>query len=133
MKGITPIIAIVLLLMITISMIGFAFIWFQRITAIMQNKSEAGLEKERREANILIFIDNVDPDNGKVTVRNGGGVAVDTSEIAVYVNGTKYVSCSWNPSGTILPNGYATCTSNTIKNCNTVKVTAGISYDIVNC
>jgi flagellin-like protein len=32
MKGITPVIAIILLLLITISMVGFAFVWFSRVT-----------------------------------------------------------------------------------------------------
>ena len=130
MKGITPVIAIVLLLMITISMVGFAFIWFQRISNILQNKTETGLEQQLEQ--ITISIDNVDSTGGSVTIRNTGTVTVQTSQIAIYVNGTSLASCSWDATE-ILPNGHATCSSSSIKNCNTIKATAKGSFDVVSC
>lgn len=133
MKGITPVIAIILLLMITVSLVGFTFVWFQRMTNIMQNKTQENLEQQQRQASLIVFIDNVNAVGGQVTVRNGGSVSIKTNEIAVYVNGTEYVGCNWGTTTEIQPNNYAICSNDTIKNCATIKVTAGTSFDVVNC
>ena len=71
-KGITDIIAVVLLLMITISLVGFAWIWLQRAAGSTMEATTTGLEAQQQTAGKIIRIDNIDSTNGNVTVRNIG-------------------------------------------------------------
>jgi len=85
MKGISPIIAVVLLLMITISMVAFAYIWFTRITTGALNQSQSQQEAVQQQAGKRIVIDGI---NGNlITLRNIGTYSVSKSEISVFVNG----------------------------------------------
>ncbi len=132
MKGITPVIAIILLLMITISLVGFTFVWFQRITSSAMNSTQQNLQNQQKQIGTILSIDNIDKTNGKVYVRNSGSFTVDTDSIAVYVNDTEMITCTW--SGTsIEPGKVASCTNSTIKSCGTVKVTSGGSTDMKSC
>jgi len=131
MKGITPIIAIVLLLMITISMAGFAFIWFQRIGSIALNATEAGITAQQQSAGKLIRIDNVDTTNGKVTIRNIGTYTISKNEIMIYVDGAAITASCDKTS--ITPGQVMGCTADAIKTCNVVKVTAPGNDDSYTC
>ena len=87
MKGITPIIAIVLLLMITVSMAGFAFIWFQRIGSIAMNATESGIIAQQQAAGKLIRIDNAkNGTDSEITIRNIGTYPIKKKEISIYVD-----------------------------------------------
>ena len=131
MKGITPIIAIVLLLMITISMAGFAFIWFQRIGSTALNATQAGVTAQQQAAGKLIAIDNVDTENGKISIRNIGSYTIQNTELSVYKDGSA-ISCSWDKDS-VAPGGIITCTNTTISGCTTIKVTAPGNQDQVSC
>jgi len=130
MKGITPIIAIVLLLMITISMAGFAFIWFQRIGTTALNATQAGVVAQQQAAGKLIAIDNVDVSGGKITIRNIGSYTIQSTELSVYKDGSS-VTCTWDKTS-VPPGGIITCTA-TISGCTTIKVTAPGNQDQVAC
>ncbi len=130
MKGITPIIAIVLLLMITISMAGFAFIWFQRIGGTALNATQAGVIAQQQAAGKLIAIDNVDVSGGKITIRNIGSYTIQSSELSVYKDGSA-LTCSWD-KGSVTPGGIITCSAD-ISGCTTIKVTAPGNQDQVAC
>ena len=102
MKGITPVIAVILLLLVTIAIVGFAFGFFQRIFGL----SGAGVENQttsviQRTAQ-TINIDNVGAAKNNVTIRNTGTVDINANtEINVFVGGAKVV-CAWSPGTTAL-------------------------------
>ena len=134
MKAITPIIAIVLLLMITISMAGFAFLWFQRIGTAAMNATQAGVTTQQKMAGKMIAIESVDAENGLVYVRNIGTYKINASaELAVYVNGTP-IDCEnkWDKDE-INPGEITYCNHTAIKHCKTVRVTAPGNVDELAC
>ncbi len=139
MKGITPIIAIVLLLMITVSMAGFALLWFQRIGSIAMNATESGIIAQQQAAGKLIRIDNAkNGTDSEITIRNIGTYPIKKKEISIYVDsGSGYTKKDCTPSWAgsdeeISPGGTATCTLSSTS-CIKVKVTAPGNTDIASC
>ncbi len=112
MKGITPVIAIILLLLITISMAGFAFVFLQRsledTTSGVENDLEAQLNRQRQK----FAIDNIDStpgNNATIYIRHIGSVVADTSIVTVYMNNTP-VTCNWGTgSGSWSPGAIKAC------------------------
>lgn len=114
MKGITPIIAIILLLLITISLVGFAFIYFTRITEYAGQQTQQQLEDVLLQQQQVVRIDNVvdtgpNPNTASLlALRAIGSASVPESKISVYVGSTLY-PCDLTqdpiPSGQV-----ATCT-----------------------
>lgn len=109
MKGITPVIAIILLLLITISMVGFAFIWFQRVAQTATAGSETQLTGQLNKQGQTASIDNVDDTNNNVTIRHSGTVAMDTANVAVFVNNVGS-TCAWNVPGSWAAGAFKACT-----------------------
>ena len=107
MKGITPVIAVILLLLITISMVGFTFVWLTRLSSTLQTKTSESINAtysfEQR-----VRIDNINPSTNVVTIRAVGSQSVPTSSIQVYVNGNG-VTCGWS-APTLVPQGTVDCT-----------------------
>ncbi len=84
MKGITPVIAIILLLLITISMVGFAFMWFTRMAETASQAGTLQLNQTIGQMSQKVRIDNI---NGNtLTVRNIGTQAIPSSSLAFYVD-----------------------------------------------
>jgi len=83
-KAITSIIAIILILLITISMIGFVFMWFQRtgtdITITIENQTSELTEQVGQQ----ILIDAIS--GNKIYLRNTGTGVIDNDSIAIYVD-----------------------------------------------
>ena len=131
-KGITDIIAVVLLLMITISMIGFAWLWFQRTSQSAMSKTEAQLQSQQDISRQTIMVDNVYRAGGSVSIRNTGTLVINTTLVSVYSDGVK-VTCDNTFPVTIAAGGTATCTSVAIETCSMVKVTAPGNVDTMSC
>jgi len=128
MKGITPVIAVILLLLITVAMVGFAFVWFGRVTEQAQNATEQELQNTIRQAQ-RVSIDSYGVN--QATIRAIGGQNVPVSSISVTLNGTA-VNCGW--SGTIASGSFQTC--NLAGGCTpstVLKVTAPGNSDEVTC
>ncbi len=111
MKGITPVVAVILLLLITISIVGFAFGFFQRLLGTagtgVENQTQAVIGRVAQ----TISIDNVDAVGNKVTVRNTGTANIATgTELTVFVGGTKIDTCNWGGDATVEPKTTSTCT-----------------------
>jgi len=87
MKGITPVIAVILLLMITISLVGFAFIWFSGLTKSITNQTSEHLEQQMRAMTSDFRIENVAGD--KVYIRNIGTSEINKEGIGIYANNIK--------------------------------------------
>lgn len=150
MKGITPVIAIILLLLLTISMVGFAFVWFNRITteAASTVGNEATQQLDRQTGRVIIDAARGTSTANTVTVRNIGSRNINPySELAVFFDGTLQTACAWTNNagvaidrtvGTIAPNAVATCTvtfADAGLDCSgkTARVTAPGNADEMNC
>ncbi len=83
-KGITPVIAIILLLLITISIVGFSFMFFQRTTETASQSGEEQLKQQTSQAGTQLRIEAASP-SYEISVRNTG--TNKASNIAVYVDG----------------------------------------------
>jgi len=117
MKGITPVIAVILLLLITIAVVGFAFVWFQRIAQTTTDITEGELDALRQQTAKRVSIDAIDVTATKVSIRNRGTVPIPigtTSEVSVYVGGA-LKTCTWTGtdctgiSAKISPGAVCTC------------------------
>jgi len=130
-KGITPVIAIILLMMITIALAGFTYIWLQGVFKTSSNNTKTQLEQQQRSMMKTIRIDSATSGTGELAIRNTGSESITSNEIAVFVNGTK-VGCTG--LGDIAPGSVGTC--NISGGCGSndeVKVTAPGNSDVALC
>ncbi|MBI5061274.1 MAG: hypothetical protein HZB67_03090 [Candidatus Aenigmarchaeota archaeon] len=99
MKGITPVISMVLLLVITIVLSVFAFIFFGNTFRTVATGGEKGLGSIIAQS-VLFSIENVDP-AGIAYIRNTGSSTINN--ISLYVNGAlrNTVFTSLPPGGVI--------------------------------
>ena len=104
-KGITPIIAIVLLLMMTVGAFGLTAVWVTETQEQMQNETTQQFLDTARKTSSSLSIVSIYNDAGKIVVvaKNTGRYPFnDVSDLTVYVGG-RYVSMSWFGSGEINP------------------------------
>lgn len=139
-KGITPIIAIILLLLITISMVGFAFVWFSRVATISAERTENLTAEQTSIAAKTIRIDNAIA--ASVTIRNTGIASINISrELAVFVDDAIRSWTTINPNcaslaNILAPGSIRTCEFSTpacTAGSGKVKVTAPGNTDVVTC
>jgi len=132
-KGITPVIAIILLLLITIAIIGFAFVYLNRIASQTGASVEEDLNTQLGNQAQRISIVNIDSGSYIITLRNTGTASVARSVISVF-NNNAAVSCSWTGNDPIgigeiaTCDGGASCTSG-----NTIRVVAPGGEDTLQC
>ncbi len=91
MKGITPVIAIILLLLITISMVGFAFVWFSRVTQSATTSGTAQINTITGNSQKRLTFESYvqgGANAGKLYIRNSGTAQTLPAEISVYVGNT---------------------------------------------
>jgi flagellin-like protein len=135
MKGITPVIAVILLLLITVAMVGFAFIWFSRVTTMTTSATQANIENTMTMQAKRVAIENIQKSNTAITVRNIGSQNIGAADLAIYVSGA-ITPCAggWVPAS-ITPGQTSTCTLGV--SCDpsgkTVKVTAPGNFDESQC
>ncbi|MBI5061289.1 MAG: hypothetical protein HZB67_03165 [Candidatus Aenigmarchaeota archaeon] len=121
MKGITPVISMVLLLVITIVLSVLAFIFFGNTFRTVATGGEKGLGHIIEQSSISFNIENVDESGGIAYVRNTGNK--DISNLSVYVNGERIDAKVTEP---IKPGDVvAISTGPLLLETNTVKVAAG--------
>lgn len=85
-KGITPVIAVVMLVLIVVTLVGGIFIWLQ---TMVDETGEDISDHVRGETDAMgknAVIDGCSDDN--VYIRSTGTNPIQEGEIAVYVNGT---------------------------------------------
>ncbi len=91
MKGITPVIAIILLLLITVAMVGFALVWFQRFVTATGSQTEQNLQTQLDQQSKLISIVNIN--NGGpasiVSVKNIGTRTISLTELAMFIDSAR--------------------------------------------
>ncbi len=106
MKGITPVIAIILLLLITIAMAGMAYISLTGTSETSTKIVGEELEQTTQQMRLQFSIENVD--NNKIYIRNQGSEDLNTEFLTIYLDNTLIesdsVSISPGQVGTITLN-----------------------------
>src|SRR3989344_3684763 len=85
MKGITPVIAVILLLLITIAIIGFTSVFFQQTVTTGGEQAQEAAAGQANKA--LQTEEMVDVSNGKVTIKNVGTEPISTANVQIFVDG----------------------------------------------
>jgi len=136
-KGITPVISIVLLLMITIALIGFAFVWFSKILTTGQEKGTIQLNTSIATMAKAIRVDNVyrgSTGTFTLTVRNVGATNIGPTDVTVYLNGAALTAAECPFQAAIAPTEATTCGSTvTCSPGDTVKVQTISNSDTGTC
>lgn len=89
-KGITAVIAIVLLLMMTVGAAGFAYIWVTDLQNRLQGSTTTSVEQMTAANNAKLGIDSMWNDTGSISInlRNSGSYAFpELGNFRIYVNG----------------------------------------------
>lgn len=104
-KGITPVIAVILLLLITISIVGIAFTFFQRTTEAATTTGSRQIEQQVSQIGTQFAIDGVD--KNRVYIRNIGTSPL--SNLKFYVNN---VDVNYTGPASLAPNSVGAYTLN---------------------
>ena len=105
MKGITAVIAMILLLLITIAVVGAAFTFFSGITS---TASSAAQNQTSEQVSTISKQVRIDAHNTtSISIRSTGTGTMAGSEIAVFVDGAPR-TCS-PVLGTLVPGSLQTC------------------------
>ena len=94
MKCVSDIIAIILILLITISLAGLAYLWFtgifKEITGGVGNQTELQRRAMATKFNIETAIGYPAEDKVGLVIRNQGSVGLDMQNLATYVDNILY-------------------------------------------
>ena len=101
MKGITPVIAVILLLLITIAIIGFTSVFFQQTVTTGGEQAQQAAAGQANKA--LQTAEIVDVSNGKVTIKNVGTEPISTDNVGVFVDGVPADVLPYGGAGEIAP------------------------------
>ena len=99
-KGITPVIAIILLLLITIAVIGFATIFFQSI--VTTGGEQARNASQQTSSRVLQVIEFVVASKDSISVKNSGAANILKEDISFLVGGSPVPTCGGTSSGDVL-------------------------------
>ncbi|MBI3190757.1 hypothetical protein HYZ41_03565 [archaeon] len=91
-KGITPVVATILLLIIVIAIVGYSFGFFQRIFTTAGTTAESEMSGVTGNIKQSVSIDSVSGTN--LYVRNTGSAALSVSGVVVYIDGV-LTACNW--------------------------------------
>lgn len=134
MKGITPVISVILLLLISIAMIGFAAAWFYRTSETWENRTQNDMDFRMRAMATKARIETINNTAGYLIIRNAGTVNIYKNEVNVYADDV-LISCpsviEW--SATTPPGSTAKCTNAQIRGCKKIKLTTIGWADIATC
>ena len=112
MKGITPIITVILLLLIAVVMVGFAFGFFSNIFTTTSSETTTALNTTVSIYGKQIRIDSIDSSATRiVTLRAVGSKPISQGDIVLYVGGNPVTLFAGTcPSTIINPGGTSICT-----------------------
>lgn len=126
MKGISAIISIILLVMISVSLAGMAWLWFYGITNTLSQSATSATETATTKMGMQgrIEVARFYPNTWvNTTIRNTGTVDIDLSKLGIFIDGIQSTTYAPN-TGTISPGATATinvtnttaaCTDKTLK------------------
>jgi flagellin-like protein len=110
MKGITPVISIVLLVLIAVTIVGFVFLFLSRAVSTGTNATGTQLQAQQQIMQKTVAVVNINGDQISVT-NTGSETVYPSSEVTFYVDGVMRSCESWT-SGSIAPRETATCDLN---------------------
>lgn len=92
-KGITPVIAIILLLLMTVAAAGAAYIWISRVQEQISSQTSTGLEANLQQMYMRLGIDSVWNQTTRLclTIRNQGMESLSEDALnntAIYIAGS---------------------------------------------
>lgn len=128
-KGITPVIATILLLLITIAIVGVSMVFFTRTVSTSTGAGEEQLQTTTGQASKAIRIDNAA--GTSVVIRNMGIQSIAQSELSVFVDNA-LAACTW-AGLPVAKDGSATCTLGSSCAGKKVKVIGPAGSDEVTC
>ncbi len=85
-KGITPVIAMILLILIVVALGGVFAAWTTRTWETLGEAGEEQIETVTEQLQKSITIDSLDCANGNVYVRNMGNDPIALTELSVYLD-----------------------------------------------
>ncbi|MBI2076244.1 MAG: hypothetical protein HYT72_03280 [Candidatus Aenigmarchaeota archaeon] len=131
MKGITPVISVILLLLVAIAIVGLASGFFQRIFTQAGTGVDEQLNASTTQLGQTIKIDSAA--GTSVVVRSTGSKTMDLSSVKVFADNVPQ-TCTWS-SPTLAAGGTATCTLGTACTGKVVKASApgGNAPETVTC
>jgi flagellin-like protein len=126
-KGITPVIATILLLLITIAIVGYSFGFFQKIFTTASSSGEQQASGTINQVGTSIRVEN--PQSTSVTIRNIGTTTITSTTMIVYVDNAR-ANGLWDIAS-VAPGSVATftyaggpCNSGQIVKVSTTGITA---------
>ena len=128
-KGITPVVATILLLLITIAIVGVSMVFFTRTISTSTSAGEQQLQTTTEQASKMIRIDSAA--GSSVTIRNMGTQSIASTELTVFVNNA-LTACTW-AGLPMAKDGSATCTLGSSCTGEKVKVIGPAGSDEVTC
>lgn len=99
MRGISPVIATVLLLLMAVAAVGGAWVWYQRQSALIGGKTEEKIaEQVEQQAGIAISLADIYKDSGDylhLIISNAGSTSVNLTNVMISgPKGSDYISLS---------------------------------------
>jgi flagellin-like protein len=113
MKGISEIIAIILILMIVIALAALAYTWFSGIFNQMTTNAGTSVTQTSNSMETQFKIENlkfVDATHINATIRNLGTRSVNLTGVGAYYDGTPATAIAQDPAGLVIPSATATLT-----------------------
>jgi FlaG/FlaF family flagellin (archaellin) len=108
MKGITPVVSVILLIMISISMVGLLFVWFSGFLPTILNNTETQMSMEQRQRQMNIRFISASEVGGSiaVSIRNSGTVDIRPGELVILASkGTSVLTPYYTYQSSIAPQG----------------------------
>ena len=120
-RAITPVIAVILLIVMTVGIAAFTFVWMQNFVQSLQTQTQQQAQQLQRPQFTITYAAYDDTNNEvKFVLTNMGGVPIDTSQLKVTIEeyekidgsfvGTKVLDATpqCDPE-TVAPNQDTTC------------------------
>lgn len=88
-KGLTPIIAVVLLLLMTVAAAGLAYQFVTGTQSDVQEKVKSNVDSQLSASDYAFIIENVGKSGTghAITIRNTGKAAITASDLSLYIDG----------------------------------------------
>ncbi|MDY6766368.1 MAG: archaellin/type IV pilin N-terminal domain-containing protein [Candidatus Nanohaloarchaea archaeon] len=112
-KGITPVVATVLLLMMTVAAAGGAYVWFTNMQDQFRQRAEGEIQTELSVRDLQC---DADDDTIEIALSNSGSTEVALEEVDVFIRGSggnlnaTFTEEDWTGTGFSDPGGFGSVT-----------------------
>ena len=111
MKGVSEVIAIILILMIVIALAALAYTWFSGIFGTMTQTAGQNIQQTSQQMNAQFALESAKcsvlgcagVDCVKVVIRNTGATTITMNKVTAYIAGVKFTAT--NPLPATITNG----------------------------